>query len=38
VASGGGIASGLVRWTKPAQGTGSPDQVGVVIQPPAQTN
>ena len=38
VASGGKIASGLVRWTKPAQGTGNPDQVGVAIQPPAQTN
>ena len=38
VASGGKVASGLVRWTKPASGTGTPDQVGVVIQPPAQSN
>jgi len=38
IASGGKISSGQVRWTKPVQGTGAPDQVGVVIQPPAQSN
>jgi mono/diheme cytochrome c family protein len=36
--AGGKIASGQVRWTKPASGTGSPDQVGVVIQAPPQSN
>jgi hypothetical protein len=38
IASGGKISSGQVRWTRPAQGTGSPDQVGVAIQPPTQSN
>ncbi len=38
IASGGRIASGVVRWTKPASGTGTPDEIAVVIQPPAQTN
>jgi len=38
VASGGKVASGLVRWTKPASGTGTPDQAGVVIQAPPQSN
>lgn len=37
VASGGGIASGVVRWTKPVSGTGS-SQINVAIQPPPQTN
>lgn len=37
VASGGGIASGVVRWTKPATGTGS-SEINVAIPPPAQTN
>lgn len=36
--SGGGIARGVVRWTKPAQGTGDPDQVNVAIPSPARTN
>jgi len=30
----GGIASGNVRWTKPAQGTGSPDQVAITMPRP----
>jgi mono/diheme cytochrome c family protein len=38
IASGGGIERGVVRWTKPAPGTGSPDQINVAIQPPPQTN
>ena len=37
IASGGRIASGVVRWTKPASGTGSPDEIAVVM-PPAPTN
>jgi mono/diheme cytochrome c family protein len=38
VASGGGIARGVVRWTKPAQGTGMPSEVNVAMPTPAQTN
>ena len=37
VASGGGIASGVVRWMKPASGAG-PSEINVAIQPPTQTN
>jgi hypothetical protein len=37
IASGGGIASGVVRWTKPASGTGN-SEINVAIQPPPQTN
>lgn len=38
VASGGGIARGVVRWTKPVQGTGMPDQINVAMPAPTQTN
>ena len=38
VASGGGITRGVVRWTKPAQGTGLPSEVNVAMPAPAQTN
>jgi mono/diheme cytochrome c family protein len=37
VASGGGIERGVVRWTKPASGTGA-SEANVAIQPPPQTN
>lgn len=38
VGSGGGIARGQVSWTKPAQGTGTPDQINVAMPPaPPQT-
>jgi mono/diheme cytochrome c family protein len=38
VSPGGGIARGVVRWTKPVQGTGMPDQINVAVPAPAQTN
>jgi mono/diheme cytochrome c family protein len=38
VASGGAIANGVVRWTKPASGTGSPEHVNVAMQPPPRIN
>ena len=38
VASGGGIARGVVRWTKPMQGTGMADQINVAMPAPTQTN
>ena len=37
VGSGGGIERGVVRWTKPATGTGV-SEANVAIQPPPQTN
>jgi hypothetical protein len=37
LSSGGGILLGQVRWTKPAQGSGMPDQVNVAMPAP-QTN
>jgi mono/diheme cytochrome c family protein len=33
VASGGGVASGQVRWNRPAQGGGNPDEVAVAMPP-----
>ena len=35
--SGGAITSGLVRWTKPTQGLGAPDQALVAMPPPPAT-
>lgn len=38
VANGGGVERGVVRWTKPVQGTGMPDQINVAMPTPTQTN